>query len=239
MYKRIPPICGSSLEHLWFKRYHRPPDITTLCVFVSVFFPNKHTPKHTPNNIKMESPLCQVAWECGNGAIANQGREQLPCLFCRAVNPCRNAILAGSSPAATAQTVQVMCTKQHDIIWAASEARIAVVPCPVPVVDRALFAERLRGTLIEIVGAETSKNGRERHAHKVCGAQLTPGSNVCFRRETYISPTTGNEEDCLVAYVVSNGVMPCKVGYLPRHLAIRRADNYDGMYACVVEVYLP
>ena len=69
--------------------------------------------------------------------------------------------------------------------------------------------------------------------------QAYPGSKVRIRRETYISPTTGNEEDCLVAYVVGNGVMTCKVGFLPRHLSIRRADDYDGVYARVVEVYSP
>ena len=58
-------------------------------------------------------------------------------------------------------------------------------------------------------------------------------------REMYISPTTGDEEDCLVAYVIGKGVMTCKVGYLPRHLAIFWADDYNGMYACVVEVYSP
>jgi hypothetical protein len=82
--------------------------------------------------------------------------------------------------------------------------------------------------MVDIVGTETNKNERSCHAHEVCGAQLVPGSKVRIRRETYISPTTGDEEDCLVAYVVGNGVMTCKVGYLPRHLAIRRADDYNG-----------
>ena len=185
----------------------------------------------------MPSPLRQVAWECGECATTNRGREQLPCSYCRAENPRRYEILAGSAPAATARTVQVMRTEQHDIVRAASEARVAVVPRPV--VDHALLAERLRGTLIDVVGIETSENGRSCHAHEVCGAQLVPGSKVRIRKETYISPTTGDEEDCLVAYVVGNGIMTCKVGYLPRHLSIRRADDYDGMYARVVEVYSP
>jgi hypothetical protein len=130
-----------------------------------------------------------------------------------------------------------MRTEQNDIVRAASEARVAVVPRPI--IDRALLAERLRGTMIDIVGTETNENGRSCHAHEVCGAQLVPGSKVRIRRETYSSPTTGDEEDCLVAYVVGNGVMTCKVGYLPRHLAICRADNYSGMYARVVKVYSP
>jgi hypothetical protein len=91
--------------------------------------------------------------------------------------------------------------------------------------------------MIDIVGTETNENGRSCHAHEVCGEQLVPGSKVRIRRETYISPTTGDEEDSLVAYVVGDGVMTCKVGYLPRHLAIRWGDDYHEMYAHVVEVY--
>ena len=139
------------------------------------FLPNKHTHKHLPDIIEMPSPLRQVAWECGECATTNRGTEQLPCSYCRAKNPRRYEILAGSALAATARTVQVMRTEQHDIVQAASEARVAVVPRPV--VDHALLAERLRGTLIDIVGTESSENGR--------------------------------------------------------------ADDYDGMYARVVEVYSP
>ncbi len=108
----------------------------------------------------MPSPLRQVAWECGDCATTNRGREQLPCSYCRAENPRRYEILAGSAPAATARTVQVMRTEQHDIVRAASEARVVVVPRPV--VDHALLAERLRGTLIDIVGTKSSENGRIR-----------------------------------------------------------------------------
>jgi hypothetical protein len=131
MYNTIPPICGSSLERLGFKRYHGQPDNKNTSVFF--FLPNKHTHKHLPDIIKMPSPLRQVAWECGECATTNRGTEQLPCSYCRAENPRRYEILAGSAPAATARarTVQVMRTEQHDIVRAASEARVAVVPRPV------------------------------------------------------------------------------------------------------------
>jgi len=119
-----------------------------------------------------------------------------------------------------------MRAEQYDIVRAASEARVSVAPRSV--VDHALLVERLRGTMIDIVGTETNENGRSCHAHKVCGAQLVPGSKVRIRKETYISPTTGYKEDCLVAYVVGDGMITCKVGYLPRHLATRRADDYNG-----------
>jgi hypothetical protein len=185
----------------------------------------------------MPLPLRQVAWECGDCATTNRGREQLPCSYCRAENPRRYEILAGSAPAATARTTYVMCSEQHVIVREASDGGVSVVPRPV--VNQSLLAERLRGTMVDIVGTETGENGRSCHAHEVCGMQLIPGSKVRIRKETVISPTTGDEEDCLVAYVVGKGVMTCKVGYLPRHLAILRADDYDGMYASVIEVYSP
>ena len=83
-----------------------------------------------------------------------------------------------------------------------SKAREAVIPCPY--VDRVLLAERLMGTKVDIVGTETDENGRTCHAHDVCGSQLVPGSKVRFRKETVISPTMGNEEDFLIAYVVGD-----------------------------------
>ena len=36
------------------------------------------------------------------------------------------------------------------------------------------------------------------------------------------------EEDVLAVYVIAGGVVGCKVGFLPQHLALRRADDYDG-----------
>jgi hypothetical protein len=62
-----------------------------------------------------------------------------------------------------------MRTEQHDIVLAASEASVAVTPHPIA--GRALLAERLMGTKVDIVGwMETDENGRTCHAHKVCGS---------------------------------------------------------------------
>jgi hypothetical protein len=75
------------------------------------------------------------------------------------------------------------------------------------------------------------------------GGHATPTkyeTHSLSRGARYISAEKrGDEEDCLVTYVVGNEVMTCKVGYLPRHLAIHQADDYNRMYAQVVEVYLP
>jgi hypothetical protein len=48
----------------------------------------------------------------------------------------------------------------------------------------------------------------------------------------------GEEDDVLTVYLVGNGVIGCKVGFLAQHLASRGADNYNGLYARVIEVYL-
>jgi hypothetical protein len=45
------------------------------------------------------------------------------------------------------------------------------------------------------------------------------------------------EEDVLAVYVVDGGMTGCKVGFLPQHLATRRADDYDGLILRVREVY--
>ena len=45
------------------------------------------------------------------------------------------------------------------------------------------------------------------------------------------------EDDVLAVYVIAGGVVGCKVGFLPQHLASRRADDYDGLVLRVWEVY--
>ena len=45
------------------------------------------------------------------------------------------------------------------------------------------------------------------------------------------------EEDVLAVYIVDDRMTGCKVGFLPQHLATRRADDYDGLILRVREVY--
>ncbi len=179
MQRQVPSLMSFFLSTRGFRPYvdHRwstggSKDITShlisqplMFLLVLFFSPNKHTHKHPPNNIKMPSLLRQITWECGDCTTTNRGREQLPCLYCRAENPHQYEILAGSAPAATAQTTYVMHIEQHNIVRAASETHVAVVPCLV--VDRALLTKHLQGMMIDIVGTETNENGRSCHAHKV------------------------------------------------------------------------
>lgn len=185
----------------------------------------------------MPSPLPIVAWECGDCTATNEGSVVGPCVRCHADNPRRYEILAGSAPAATARTTFVDRVEQEKIVRSATNFhRVAVIARPLP--DRALL-QRLQGTMVDIVGIEIGDRGRSCHAHAACGEQLVPGSKVRFRKEVMISIADGAEEVVIAAYIVGDAMITCKVGFLPRHLAIVRADDYDGMYARVIEVYSP
>jgi hypothetical protein len=48
-----------------------------------------------------------------------------------------------------------------------------------------------------------------------------------------------DEEDVLVVYALKGvGELSCRVGFLPQHLASTRADEYDGIFACITEIYI-
>jgi hypothetical protein len=92
--------------------------------------------------------------------------------------------------------------------------------------------------MIDIVGIEKNDRGRWCHVHDVCGDQLISRSKIRFRKETMILVLDGGTEEVVVmAYIVSDVTMTCKVGFLPCHLASHHADDYDGMYAQVIKVY--
>jgi hypothetical protein len=46
----------------------------------------------------------------------------------------------------------------------------------------------------------------------------------------------GLEEDVVAVYLCEQGVLTCKVGFLPAHLN-HRARDYDGLVARVIAVY--
>jgi hypothetical protein len=164
-----------------------------------------------------------VALECGECALTVHALGNAPCPDCGAENPPCYKILAASTPAVTANTTYVDCHDQHKIVQAASRPMGAVV-APRPMYDRALLVKRLMGTMVDIVGIEHGSRGRQCHEHtRYCRIQLVPGSKVRLRKETIIFNGTGVvEEDVVAAYVVGNGTMTCKVGFLPRHLALHR-----------------
>jgi hypothetical protein len=41
----------------------------------------------------------------------------------------------------------------------------------------------------------------------------------------------------LAVYIITDGVVGCKVGFLGQHLAKIRADNYDGLTLMIIKIY--
>jgi hypothetical protein len=60
---------------------------------------------------------------------------------------------------------------------------------------------------------------------------------VKFVKERLAYRNGVEEEDVITVYCVSYGVVGCKVGFLPQHLVMRGAGDYDGLYARVIKIY--
>jgi hypothetical protein len=46
----------------------------------------------------------------------------------------------------------------------------------------------------------------------------------------------GQEEDAIMVSLVANGMMTCKVDFLPAHL-VTRTEDYNGLIARVISIY--
>ena len=166
--------------------------------------------------------------------------------------PKRYFVVPGAGVSATARTTSVDRREQarlaalHDAVDDApppeDEEPIAE-GVPVVTVQREVAAlpsrriplERLVGTLVDVVGTTANNRGRSCPRHSCCGSQVVERSTVVFRREQLVF-RDGVEEDVVAVYLISHGVMTCKVGFLPAHLN-HRARDYDGLVARVVSVY--
>jgi hypothetical protein len=105
------------------------------------------------------------------------------------------------------------------------------------IVDKAsgAFMDRnIAGSQVEVVGIGELQRGQSCNKHRVCGSQLREGSYVCFHK-TRFAWRGGDKEDVLEVFHLDSGIMGCKVGYLPKHLAAR-VDRYDGLCALIVEI---
>ena len=101
--------------------------------------------------------------------------------------------------------------------------------------SRRIMLQHLVGTLVDIVGTTANNRGRSCPRHSCCGSQVVERSTVVFRREQLVFRDQ-REEDVIAVYLISHGVMTCKVGFLPAHLN-HRVRDYDGLVARVVSVY--
>ena len=93
------------------------------------------------------------------------------------------------------------------------------------------------GITVEIVGIEASGNGRSCDQHDVCGSVLDEDAVVRLREVQIINSSGKDEETAIAAYLVSDGIDQCRVGFLQRHF-VTHARSFDGVLAQVVtEVY--
>lgn len=91
------------------------------------------------------------------------------------------------------------------------------------------------GITVEIVGIDASSNGRSCDQHDVCGSVLDDDVVVRLRK-VQIMNSSGKEETAIAAYLVSDGIDQCRVGFLQRHF-VAHARSFDGVLAQVTEVY--
>jgi hypothetical protein len=173
--------------------------------------------------------LQPVAWECGNCAHTIKGTKPGPCAGCAAPEPVRYMIFKKKTriTAPTAKTCSVdRCTQ----LILSSAAAPVTLSCQAVV-------ERLTGNVVDIVGITQNNRGRSCDQHYCCGMQIGVHSKVKFVKERLAYRNRGEEEDVMAIYCVGDGVVGCKVGFLPQHLTTRGAGDYDGLYVRVVEVY--
>ncbi len=218
-------------------------------------------------NIRFEmAPSKIVAWECSSCTYTNKGSEPGPCIMYRTGRPICYAIVAGAPVAVTARTTLVNCCKQACVVAlaastlaAAAAAAVMVVDATAPAADAGEAAAiawplmpvavpnrgspnrdtvilQLVSMLVDIVGTGASNRGQSCVCHETCGMQVKVGTEVMLRWEKVVYQDQ-EEEDAVVVFLLANGTMTCKVGFLPAHLA-RRAQDYDGLIAHLISVYL-
>jgi hypothetical protein len=102
-------------------------------------------------------------------------------------------------------------------------------------VSGAFMDRNIVGSQVEVVGIGELQRGQSCDQHHVCGLWLCKGSYVCFRKRRFAWRGRA-EEDVLEVFHLNSGIMGCKVGYSPKHLAAR-ADRYDGLCARIAEIY--
>jgi hypothetical protein len=91
------------------------------------------------------------------------------------------------------------------------------------------------GLTVEIVGIKASNNGRSCDQHDMCGSVLDDDVIVRLRK-VQILKSNGHEETAIAAYLVSDGINQCRVGFLQRHF-VAHVKSFDGVLAQVTEVY--
>jgi hypothetical protein len=89
---------------------------------------------------------------------------------------------------------------------------------------------------MDVVGIRAKNRGRSCPRHDCCGNHVEHGMKVKVLKEK-MKYRGDDEDDVLVVYLTSGGVVGCKVGFLGQHLATTRADDYDRVILHIVKVY--
>ena len=176
-----------------------------------------------------------VAWECANCAHTNEGTDPGPCSGCGAIDPIRymiwnrrqGGLLAPSAISARVdRSLQCLLSSANT-----NEQNTSATP------RRANVVASLVGSMVDVVGINATNRGRQCPRHDCCGSQVEPRMKLKVIKEQ-MRYRGDVEEDVLAVYVmIAGGVTGCKVGFLPQHLATRRADDYAGLILRVREVY--
>ena len=90
------------------------------------------------------------------------------------------------------------------------------------------------GRTVEIFGVQSPGNGRSCEEHPICGRVLQEDSVVRFRKVQVL--IDGKEESAIAAFLVSDGVDRCRVGYLPK-FHVTHWKSLEGALAQITEIY--
>jgi hypothetical protein len=146
-----------------------------------------------------------------------------------------SAVAEESTAAAAAVTMIGMAGGDDDAGKPRAKNHTLVSAMDIVEASGAFMDRNIIGSHVEVVGTCESQRGRSCNKHHICGSLLHEGSYVCFCK-TWFAWRGGDEEDVLEVFHLESGIMGCKVGYLPKHLAAR-ADRYDGLCVRILEIY--
>ena len=90
------------------------------------------------------------------------------------------------------------------------------------------------GLTVEVVGIEANSQGRSCEQLETCGSLVE--ENVVLRLRKVQVVVEGKEETAIAAYIVSDGVDGCRVGFLKRHI-VKHWRKYEGVLIQVTEAF--
>jgi hypothetical protein len=186
--------------------------------------PSPPAPKITGTDVKMKDLMSGMA---SMKAFAESITESAAAVA--------SAVAEESTVAAAAVTMMGMAGGDDDSGKPRAKNRTLVSAMDIMEASGPFMDRNIVGSHVDVLGIGESQRERSCNKHCICGSQLREGRYICFRKMRF-AWRDGDEEDVLEVFHLDSGIMGCKVGYLPKHLAAR-ADRYDGLCARIVEIY--